>query len=324
MARPLRIEYPGAFYHIISRGNAGEAIYKTSRDREKFFEYLATTGERFGLLVHTYCLMTNHYHLLVETPEPNLSRAIQWLNLSYATYFNSKRDRRGHLFQGRFKSILVDADAYLKHLSRYIHLNPLRAKMVEAVADHKWSSYPAFIGKTKAPDWLCVNWLLGQFGGKYKIAQHKYKQFVERADLKTMENPASQVVSGLILGDDKFVKWIKTAFLLNRSIDPDIPQLRALMPRISFNRIIEVVADVFDSTKEQILVKGRKRNIARDMAIYFSKVYSGKSGIEIAQLFGLRSGSAVTMRYNITLKNLHDHRELQKKATSTISRIMNN
>jgi putative transposase len=133
MARPLRVEYPGAFYHVMHRGNAGEDIFISSRDREKFLEYLAISVKRYEIKIHTYCLMTNHYHLLVETPHPNLSQAIKWVNVSYAAYFNRKRRRAGHLFQGRFKSILVDADEYLKHLSRYIHLNPLRANMVDVL-----------------------------------------------------------------------------------------------------------------------------------------------------------------------------------------------
>ena len=127
MARPLRVEFPGAFYHVINRGNAGKAIFRSNRDREKFLEYVGKAVERFGIKVHTYCLMTNHYHFLIETPEANLSRANQWLNVSYAAYFNRKRQRRGHLFQGRFKSILVDADAYLEHLSCYIHLTKTRS-----------------------------------------------------------------------------------------------------------------------------------------------------------------------------------------------------
>jgi len=154
MARPLRVEYPGAYYHVINRGNAGEDIFHSIRDREKFLEYLEKAVERFSIIVHTYCLMATHYHLLIETPQPNLSAAIQWLNVSYAAYYNKKRRRSGHLFQGRFKSILVDADGYLKHLSRYIHLNPVRAKIVTNPSEFSWSSYPAFIGKIKAPDWL--------------------------------------------------------------------------------------------------------------------------------------------------------------------------
>ena len=122
--------------------------------KEKFLEYLDKATERFSIIIHTHSLMNNHYHLLVETPEANLSVAMQWINVSYATYFNRKRDRHGHLFQGRFKAILIDADEYLKHLSRYIHLNPVRAEMVSSPAEYQWSSYAAFIGHQKAPQFV--------------------------------------------------------------------------------------------------------------------------------------------------------------------------
>ncbi|MBW2065942.1 MAG: transposase [Deltaproteobacteria bacterium] len=140
MARPLRVEYPGAYYHVMSRGNNQERIYEDDTDREKFLEYLGKASERFSIIIYTYCLMNTHYHLLVQTPEANLSLAMQWLNVSYATYLNRKRGRYGHLFQGRFKALLIDADGYLTHLSRYIHLNPVRAKMVSLPAEYPWSS----------------------------------------------------------------------------------------------------------------------------------------------------------------------------------------
>jgi len=189
MARPLRVEYPGAYYHVINRGNYQEKILKNDRDREKFLQYLEKASERFSITFHTYCLMSNHFHLLVETPEPNLSVAMQWIMVSYATYFNRKRDRHGHLFQGRFKAILIDADEYLKHLSRYIHLNPVRAKMVSAPSEYKWSSYPTIIGKTKEPEWLESTWLLSQFGTKRNQAIANYKDFVEKANFKDLKNP---------------------------------------------------------------------------------------------------------------------------------------
>ena len=147
MARPLRVEYSGAVYHVINRGNAGENLYRNSRDREKFLSYLERAVERFSIKVHAYCLMSNHFHILMETLHPNLSKSVQWINVSYAVYFNRKYKRNGHLFQGRFKSVLVDADSYLKQLSRYIHLNPVRAGIVDRPTDYDWSSYTAFIGK---------------------------------------------------------------------------------------------------------------------------------------------------------------------------------
>ena len=189
MARPLRVEYPGAAYHVINRGNAGENIFKLKSDRQKFLDYLQIAVERFMLKIHAFCLMDNHFHILLETQQPNLSRAVQWINVSYAVYFNRKYTRSGHLFHGRFKSILVEADEYLKELSRYIHLNPVRAGLVDQPADYPWSSYPMFIGKTSIPDWIETDWLLSQFGKRRKQAIKKYMHFVEKIDVKSLKNP---------------------------------------------------------------------------------------------------------------------------------------
>ena len=177
MARPLRVEYPGAFYHVINRGNAGEKIFKSQSDKKKFLEYLQKAVDRFSIIIHTYCLMSNHYHVLIETPQANLGVAIQWLNVSYATYFNRKRQRSGHLFQGRFKALLIEADEYLKELSRYIHLNPVRANIVAKPQDYAWSSYPAFLKKNEGPEWLETGRILGYFGKRKKEAIKKYINF---------------------------------------------------------------------------------------------------------------------------------------------------
>jgi putative transposase len=156
MARPLRILYPGAVYHITSRGNERKAVFKSIRDREKFLEYLESAVEKYQALIHAYCLMDNHYHLLLETPSGNLPRIMRHINGAYTTYFNVKRDRSGHLFQGRYKAILVEKDEYAKELSRYIHLNPVRGKMVESPEEYVWSSYQSYIGIQKTPKWLYV------------------------------------------------------------------------------------------------------------------------------------------------------------------------
>jgi putative transposase len=141
MARPLRITYPDAFYHITSRGNEQKPVFKSRKDRIKFLEYLESATERYNAVIHAYCLMDNHYHLLLETPSGNLSRIMAHINGAYTAYFNRKRDRAGHLFQGRYKAIVVEADEYAKELSRYIHLNPVRAKIVELPEGYEWSSY---------------------------------------------------------------------------------------------------------------------------------------------------------------------------------------
>jgi REP element-mobilizing transposase RayT len=177
MARALRIEFPGAFYHITSRGNEKKDIFRSRKDRERFLFYIESVAERYDAVVHTYCLMTNHYHLLLETPRGNLSEIMQYVNGAYTTYFNVKRKRSGHLFQGRFKSIVVDADEYAMELSRYIHLNPVRAGIVGKPEDHEWSSYRAYIGNSVAPDWLKSELILSGFGGKSR--EKNYRAFVE-------------------------------------------------------------------------------------------------------------------------------------------------
>ena len=163
MARPLRIEYPGAFYHVTSRGNERKDIFKSNTDREMFLSYLASAQEKYEAVVHAYCLMSNHYHLMIETPQGNLSQIMKYINSSYTNFFNIKRKRTGHLLQGRYKAILVEADAYATELSRYIHLNPVRAGMVRSPEEYRWSSY-SYYTERSSPSWLKTGFILGYFG----------------------------------------------------------------------------------------------------------------------------------------------------------------
>jgi putative transposase len=324
MARPLRVEFPGAFYHVINRGNAGEAIFRSNGDREKFLEYMGKAVERFGIKVHTYCLMTNHYHILIETPEANLSRAVQWLNVSYAVYFNRRRHRKGHLFQGRFKSILVDADAYLKHLSRYIHLNPLRANMVEELLSYPWSSYPAFVGKAKTPDWLERHWLLSLFGKDGKQGFKAYRSFVEDVEPAMVEDPAKDVVGGFILGSVEFVDWVKDKYLSKRSDETEIPQLKEVKPRPGPDAVVAAVCEEFGCDAGWIVYKGRKKNTARDVAIYLCRELTGASGAHLGKYFGDISGAGITVRYNHVVKDVLANRRLKGRTNRIKKRIINN
>ena len=155
MARPLRIEYPGALYHITSRGNGGQKIFRSDKDRVYFLKLLATLTDRFHWLCHAWCLMDNHYHLVIETPEGNLSRGMRQLNGMYTQKYNWKYHKTGHVFQGRYKAIIVDKDSYLLELCRYVALNPVRAHVVEEPEDFRWSSYRATAGIDKAPSFPC-------------------------------------------------------------------------------------------------------------------------------------------------------------------------
>jgi REP element-mobilizing transposase RayT len=295
MARPLRVEYPGAFYHAINRGIGQEKLFKSPRDHEVFLQYLEKAAERFAVIVHTYCLMDNHYHLLLETAEPNLSVTMQWLNVSYATYFNRKHRRKGHLFQGRFKAILIDAEAYLKHLSRYIHLNPVRAKKIDTPDQYRWSSYSAFIGKQKSPKFLKTDWLLSNFGSNTKEARKNYKEFIEGVDINAVKDPSKQLEGGFILGDTDFVNWVKDTFLSKRDDEKEIPQLKKLKPRVAPEIIVEQVSEAFNSEAEKIRKKGLKRNKAREVAIYLSRDLGGISCSDLGVFFGGVSGALITM-----------------------------
>ncbi|MFC3031026.1 transposase [Pseudoalteromonas fenneropenaei] len=210
MSRPLRLQFAGALYHVTSRGNERKTIYRDEDDFARFLAVLTSVCERFNWVIHSYCLMTNHYHLLVETPDANLAKGMRQLNGVYTQQFNRKYQRVGHLFQGRYKSILVDKDSYLLELCRYIVLNPVRAKgMVDSPADWPWSSYQDAIGVRASPDWLATDALLLQFAKSRKVAIKRYSDFVAQGlGVDVWQNLKNQV----FLGSSEFVKQhLKTA-----------------------------------------------------------------------------------------------------------------
>lgn len=178
MARPLRLEFPGALYHITSRGNERRPIFRSDRDRKKFLDFLGETARRFGWSITAWVLMTNHFHLVVQIAEPNLSRGMHWLNSRYAGWFNRIRKRSGHLFQGRFKALLIEKEAYFAEVLRYVVLNPVRAHMVERPEEYNWSSYQATAGYHAAPDWFDLKSALEFFHPDRDAAQSNYKEFV--------------------------------------------------------------------------------------------------------------------------------------------------
>jgi REP element-mobilizing transposase RayT len=312
MARPLRIEYPGAFYHVMNRSNTGMALFRSERDRERFLEYVGRAVTRYDIKVHTYCLMSTHYHFLIETPQANLSQAVKWINVAYSVYFNRKRRRVGHLFQGRFKAVLVEADEYLKQLSRYIHLNPVRAKMVEHCRDYPWSSYRALGGYTESPEWLETDWLLSQFAEESGLSKKRYRHFVESVENTGIKNPADEVVGGVVLGGVDFVNWVKRSFLNKESNRRAIPQLKRLAPRPTSDAITQVVCDEFGCEREIILQKGKKKNLARDIAVYLCRQLTGETGVALGRRFGI-CGAAIAIRHNQIANQLPADRKLKRR-----------
>ncbi|MBZ0093949.1 MAG: transposase [Sulfuricella sp.] len=204
MARPLRLEFAGALYHVTSRGDHQEEIFLCDDDRKEWLEVLGTVCSRFNWVVHAYCQMTNHYHLLLETADGNLSGGMRQLNGLYTQRFNRSHGLAGHLFQGRYKAILVQKETYLLELTRYVVLNPLRANMVKSLEDWRWSSYPFFLEQETPPPWLDTEWLLSQFGSQRSEAITGYRQFVMAG--KGLPSPLEKTRHQLLLGDDAFAE----------------------------------------------------------------------------------------------------------------------
>jgi putative transposase len=232
MARPLRIEFSGALYHITSRGNTQSDIYLNDDDRGCFLTLLYKTCERYNWYCHTYCLMDNHYHLLIETNSPTLSKGMKFLNGTYTQFFNRAHSQVGHVFQGRFKAILVEKESYLMELSRYIVLNPVRANMVRSAKDWCWSSYRALAGISHAHPCLLTDWILAGFGKQRKRAQQQYRDFVKRG--RTQSSPWENLKNQIYLGSDKFVENMQSKLDPGQSLD-DIPKLQKQAPMKSLS-----------------------------------------------------------------------------------------
>ncbi|RLB70352.1 MAG: hypothetical protein DRH04_03780 [Deltaproteobacteria bacterium] len=308
MARPLRIEYPGAFYHVTSRGNEKKDIFRSSQDRRKFLSYLESSVIRYGAIIHVWCLMNNHYHLLIETPAGNLSQIMRHINGAYTTYFNIKRKRAGHLFQGRYKAILIDADSYAVELSRYIHLNPVRAGMVERPEEHPWSSYKSYIGKSRVPEWQKTEFILGYFGlgpsfdldssGKAKT---NYMNFVEAFLGKKYPSPLEATTASTILGSEEFAQKVSRQYLSERRADRDIPAVRKLTPRISVDEIIDIV-------KNEL---GDNENLTRKVSIFLCRKHSGARLREIGERFGISEAAVSQASRRLELQVMEDQ-QLEK------------
>ena len=307
MARPLRIEYPGAFYHVINRGHRQEAIVLDDRDRQRFLHDLERMVGQFRVLVHSYCLMTNHYHLILETPDGNLSRAVQWLNVSYATYYNRRHQCAGHLFQGRFKAILVDASAYLEALSRYIHLNPVHGGLASRAWEYPWSSCRHFVQPGEVPAWLEVNRILAGFGRTGTVARRRYAAYLSEAHAA---NPFDDVVGGSLLGPRSFIQWVKSTFLsARRPRRGDSRPQNAPAAAVGGGDCPRGRGEVADHSRADSDARSQTQP-RRDVAIYLSRELSGLSCQELGQRFGGLSGAAITMRHSFVLREMAKDRRL--------------
>jgi REP element-mobilizing transposase RayT len=318
MVRQLRVEFDNAFYHITSRGNLRDKIFYNATDRERFLEILSRTKERYGFLLHAYALMDNHYHLLMETPKANLSQIMQNINTSYTVYVNRKYQRSGHLLQGRFKGIIVDKDRYLVGLSRYIHLNPVRAKLVKKPLNYTWTSYRAFINQRVENSLVDIGETLSYFSKRRNRAVRCYRKFVE-ADEGRDENPFAKMEAGLLLGDGAFKA--KVLRLIERiKVDEEIPQAKRLRKKASIDAVIKG-CQVFYGKDRKALVERGSGNEGRQVAIYLVKILTGEKGKEIGRYFGIK-GPAVSDAIKRIERRLDKESHLSKRIEFLKGRIV--
>ena len=266
MARPLRIEYPGAVYHVTSRGNARQAIFIDDEDRGRFLDVLSRVVQRFNWLCHAYCLMENHYHLLIETLNGNLSKGMRELNGVYTQGFNQRYRRVGHLLQGRYKAIIVEKDDHLLSLCRYVVLNPVRVGLIKGPEKWRWSSYGATIGVVKKPAFLTMDWILLQFSGRKRAAMGKYRKFVMEGIDK--ESPWETLKGQIFWGTDEFIKQL-SGLVKEKETIKEVPRLQRYVARPSLGE----------------LFKGKERK-TEDKTIYSVYVRYGYTMKEIAEHLG--------------------------------------
>lgn len=282
MARPLRIEFEGAWYHVMNRGAGRRAIFRNDAERRYFLKLLESLHDRFNAEIHAYCLMGNHYHLMLRTPEGNLARLMRHLNGLYTQYRNRRSREDGPLFRGRYKAVLVEAEPYWTHLSRYIHRNPLEAGMVRKLSAYPWSSYPAYTGEFRAPTWLQTHYIMDALGGP-----RAYRRFVEGPD-ENREIAAFYASSrhSPVLGSERFRARLARGLKPHR----DIPDSRRLQTRPTLHHILRAVARYYGTDEAELLTPTRGRGVkspARGMAMYVCQEMGGLKLNDIAGRFGL-------------------------------------
>lgn len=341
MARPLRIERAGGWFHVTARGNERRDIYRDHRDRQHFCELLAEMVARFRVRLHAFVLMDNHYHLILELSETNLSRAAQWLNVSYSVWFNRRHERSGHLFQGRFKSVVVDPGQWGLELSRYVHLNPVRvgrlglgkveqqriragastapeAKTVRErlsrLRRYRWGSYRAYTGLGKQPDWLECETVLSLGGGRKREQRQAYREYVEAAVREGLErSPWEDLKEQAVLGGGAFLEKLRRHIRGDWREQGAARRLVAARPTLA-----QMIANVEKIKGESWAgFRDRHGDAGRELVLYLGRRVCGMKLRELGEKAGLKDYSAVALaikRFEQRLqRNLSDEREQLKK-----------
>lgn len=345
MARPLRLEYLGAWYHVTARGNERRDIFRDDRDRERFVTLLAELEKRYGLEVHGYVLMPNHYHLMLRlNRESGLSKGMQWLAVSYTVWFNRRHRRSGHLFQGRFKSVVVEFERWGQELSRYVHLNPVRVKALglsksarkadrvglgerldksiilqrlKMLREFRWSSYPSYTGYRRPPEWLRTEVILNCLG-RGRAAKLGYRKYVETAIRSWLEeSPWERLAGGLILGGNSFVEELRKRIAGDPKAQPKLKQLHS---PVTFERIVECVSQLKGERWEDFV--NRRGDWGRDLVLLAARQHTALTNRELGERVGGIDHSAVAQavkRIQRRLRGNHPLRQMDRELSKHLS-----
>jgi len=311
MGRAWRIEYEGALYHVMSRGNDQKAVFLDDKDRRTFLNVIEAFWERFDVDIFAYVLMPNHYHLLLKTNLGNLSKAMHWLGTTFTGRFNKRHSRSGHLFQGRFKSIIVENDAYMLQLSCYIHRNPLKSGLVKRLVDYPWSSYPIYAYGKRAPEWLTTKVILAQFKdpNPHKAYREKVQQYAGE-ERKLVE----ELQHGFIVGSKDFVEKIRAKYLPEKP-GIELPQQRKVAGgfdvEVALSQAAAAIGWDFHRLKKLTRIRGSDKE-NRDLLIYFLWNTGVLTNERIGRIFGL-TYSSVSHAVKEVQSKLSASKELREK-----------
>ena len=309
MARALRIKYKNALYHITSRGNERRNIFENDHDRNFFIKTLKESLNTYHIILYSYVLMSNHFHFLLETPLPNISEFMRQFNITYTAYYNRKYNRVGHLFQGRYKSILVQKDNYLHILSRYIHLNPVRVVKIQNIPlkekerylrQFRWSSLKGYINKDNTQSFVHYKTILLEYGGDNQKGRYNYWQALQ-SDLSVKSAIKKQIIGHSILGNKQFIREIKEKYLLKK--EKEIPSVKKIHIYCTKDKVIEIACREIGKAWEHIkITPDTHRQILMKMLYH----YAGLNNREIGELMGLDYSTVSVGRRRLRERCLHD------------------
>jgi len=323
MARKLRVQFEGAIYHATVRGVERRAIFTERRERERFLERLADGVETHGVRLYMFCLMTNHAHLVLETPLANLDKFMHGLETAYTVYFNLRNDRVGHLFQGRYGADLVEGDRYLLKLTRYVHLNPVCTRRTKSLPlkkrrdllrEYRWSTYRNYIGKEKPLDFVDYAPILAMTGAPKVRRRQEYRKFVETGLAETDDEFLAVMKDRRWgIGSAAFQAWVKEQHedLIEHHDRPEDVSFRRIGQRLPAARIIEVVTEALGIDKSE-LSGYHKGSLARPIAAKMLCKYAGLTQRQVAELFGLKSGAAVSIQLKRLKKAAAEQSEVRR------------